>query len=425
MNILILGPLSVNLLANNIAMLREKGYNIEILNINKSNRVNLPDELMKNLKYTNFYIAPDRSVEGPNSSADSTKQTPQVLDKKRLTIFFWNKIKFESIRIHLRKFYERYSYYRNLKRFNVRQVEKLINKNRFDLIFSFWGANIIAEINIIKRKYDIPIVHSIQSYPYGQSIVGDGTRGDPIHEAFFKQLDGRIHSSPYMLKYFNDKFNLKGKGKDIVLMEYFKESYFCKKRLEKLSKTDNEPHLVFIGRTDFEFRDWDDIRQQVQEITSQKIHFHLVHSTRTFPKNDYLHFFKGYPTEMLYNGAFADDLTKYDACIVLYNINRRYDRFWNSLPLRFLSAIPAGIPIVLPKGYFGACEHVLRKYKLGFTYNDINDLRNKLLDAEFMKKHERDALKNYKELTFEKNFHRLENFFKEIIDHRDSNSRKK
>ncbi|MHC1591609.1 MAG: glycosyltransferase family protein [Candidatus Helarchaeales archaeon] len=420
MKILIMGSLSVNLLANNIAMLRERGHEVEILNVNRSNKVNLPEELKKDLCYVNFYKARTREAIASSLGSAPVVKRKSLPDLNRLIIFFWNKIKFEPLRMPIRKLYESFAYRQNLRRFNLEGVNELLKNKDFDLVFSFWGANIISEIDILKKKYDIPIVHSIQSYPYGKSVVGDGTRGDRLHESFFRKLDGRIHASPYMLRYFKTKFNLGGRGKDLIMMEYFKKSYFSKRRQEKLSEADGEPHLVFIGRTDFELRDWDDIREQAREITSNEIHFHLARSTQKFHESRYLHFFEPYPTEALYNGTFAEDLTRYDACIVLYNIKKRYDRFWNSLPLRFLSAIPAGIPIIVPKGYFGACEYVLKKHGIGFTYDDVKDLKRKLLDVEFMKKQQENTLKNHQTLTFENHVHELEAFFEEVIQDHES-----
>lgn len=413
MNILILGALSATVVANNIAMFRDKGINLEILNINKSATINLPEELKTNVTYTNFYK--------PSKGLTSKIKTPTVkskspIDKNRLTIFFWDKIKFEQIRIRLRKFYENFAYYRNVRKFNLHDVDRVIKKGKIDLVFSFWGAQIVSEVNIMKKKYDIPIVHSIQSYPYGKSIVGDKTKGDPLHESFFRKLDGRIHASPNMLKYFKTKFDMKGKGKDIILMEYFKESYFSRKRRNKLSERDKEPHLVFIGRTDFEFRDLDDIRSQIYELANHKIHFHAVRSTMRFQKSKYIHFFDGYSSNMLYTGKFADDLTQYDACIVIYNLSKRFDRFWNSLPARFLSAVTIGIPIVLPKGFFGGCEYYLKKFNLGFTYEDYEDLKSKLYDKEFMRQQEKNVMNSHRELTFERNFHKLKEFFEEVVN---------
>ena len=84
------------------------------------------------------------------------------------------------------------------------------------------------------------------------------------------------------------------------------------------------------------------------------------------------------------------------------------------MPERFLFALNAAIPIVLPKGYFAACEEIINKYKIGFAYENLNDLKIKLLDKEKMAEYRNNALHIAPSLTFEKNFYILDNFIKKI-----------
>jgi hypothetical protein len=88
------------------------------------------------------------------------------------------------------------------------------------------------------------------------------------------------------------------------------------------------------------------------------------------------------------------------------------DRFHNSLPSRFLFALNAGIPIVMPKGYFLACEEFVKKYEIGFTYNSPTDLKEALSDDNLMTKYRKNAIEKAENFVYEKSFPRIDNLMK-------------
>jgi len=297
------------------------------------------------------------------------------------------------------------------------ELLRIVGENHVDVIYSFWGVNVFPEIKAIKEeKMSIPIINNIQSYPHNYSVVGNGSRENPAYGEMFQKIEGRIHCSQNMYDYLNRHFNLRGYGKDIVLIEYFSERYFYKKRLKKLSDDDGEPHVVSIGRTHFSRRPLDDIRKQIYEIADEGVHFHLSKPDVPMKKHKYIHTFPAIPSWETIDGSLANFLTQFDACIVLFNVRRKYNRFYNSLPARFLFAFTAGIPIIMSEGYFASCEEIVNKRGIGFSYRDVHDLRAKLCNEELMKKCKRNAVKKAKNFTFEKNFHKLDSFIKDVVN---------
>jgi len=103
---------------------------------------------------------------------------------------------------------------------------------------------------------------------------------------------------------------------------------------------------------------------------------------------------------------------------VLLIKNRLYGygntQFYNSLPNRFLFAFTGGIPIIMPEGYFLSCQEIIKKYQIGFTYKDVEDLRSKIKNKHLMEKIKENAIKISSDFTFEKNFHKLEKFMKNL-----------
>lgn len=157
-------------------------------------------------------------------------------------------------------------------------IVRTIKEEQFDVVYAFWGMGVLPEIRVIQEaQIGIPIIYNIQSYPYDLSIVGDGSSENPAFGEALEKVDGRRHCSQNMYDYLNRHFDLKSHGKDLIMMEHLSKRYFCTKRLQRLSDKDGEPHIVFIGRTDFSDRPLDDIREQIYEITKHGIHFHLAH----------------------------------------------------------------------------------------------------------------------------------------------------
>jgi hypothetical protein len=299
----------------------------------------------------------------------------------------------------------------------VKRISNIFKKNHIDIVYSLWGTDTFPEIKIIQnQKIYCPIIHNFLTFP-GAPV----SRFTRLKYLFYKEIvsniEGRIHCSNRMYNYINKLFNLKQKGKDIIFLDYFSEMYFPLRRLPLLSEENGEPHILFIGRTDFQKGSLNDVKKIIKEIALKQIHIHLAETDISIDNNEYLHFFPRFKAGDLSKGSFAEFMTQFDACIILYNFNIKNwpkDRFYNSLPNRFLFAFTGGIPIIMPEGYFLSCQEIIKKYQIGFTYKDVEDLRSKIKNKHLMEKIKENAIKISSDFTFEKNFHKLEKFMKNL-----------
>lgn len=297
------------------------------------------------------------------------------------------------------------------------KISKTIVDNKINVIYCHWGVTVVPLIATIKDEFpNLPVIHEILTYPSSTN------RLEIAFQNFFygmvvKKIDGRIHCSQHMYNYLDARFNLKQQGNDLIRQLYFSQEYFYKKRLPLLSERDNEPHLIFIGRTDFSRnRPRDDVRAKVYEIARENIHFWLPSPACGLAKGDYVHVFPRFNPHRTIEGTLSTFMTRFDACIYLHNIRKKYAMYENSLQTRFLFAFTAGIPIVLPDGYYQSCQEIVEKYRIGFAYKDVKELKAKLSDRKLMAEYRKNAIELSPHVTFENNFEELDKFIKSVAN---------
>jgi hypothetical protein len=292
-------------------------------------------------------------------------------------------------------------------------LKEVIKGRQIDLIYATWGANMIPMVQVFqKEKIKVPIIYNFLSYPQNvyrwKVFLENWYSRKPI-----ENLDARIHATKSMYCYMDHHFDLGKHGLDIVMIPFFSRSYSYKTRLPVLSENDAAPHVVFIGPVNLS---WDDIRQEIYRITREKTHFHMTQTNVPIKNNPYLHFFPYFPLQRLIDGSLATFMTQFDACIVLFNFEvcSCMDRFYTSFPSRFLFALNAGIPIVMPRGYLPACEGFVNEHQIGFAYSNLTQLKEMLSDANLMRRYRRNAINKTADFTYEKNFRKLNELIKSV-----------
>ena len=376
MNILYLGSLTSYVTQNDVDIFTSMGHHVTILNP--------------------YPISGD-----PESGLIEFKNIVNIYDQKRLsTLYTGIGGTFTSVLL-------------SALRHNMDALKEVIKDRQIDLIYATWGANMIPVVKTVqKAKLKVPIIYNFLSYPqnvYGWKVFLENWYCQrPI-----KNLDGRIHATKNMYSYMSHHFSLGEHGLDIVMTPFFGKKYFYRTRLPLLSENDGVPHLVFIGPISLP---WDDVRQEIFKITREKIHFHMAQTSVHMKVNPYLHFFQYFPLQRLIDGTLATFMTQFDACIVLFNFKvcSCMDRFHNSFPSRFLFALNAGIPIVMPRGYLPACEEFVNEYQIGFAYRNLTQLKKTLNDDDLMQRYRRNAINKTADFTYEKNFHKLDELIKAI-----------
>jgi hypothetical protein len=288
----------------------------------------------------------------------------------------------------------------------AQKIKREIQAQNVELIYANWGANMIPLVHALQSmNLRVPILYNFLSFP--QNVYRTKVYLENVYcKRAIKKLDVRIYANSHMYNYFKNKFNLQN-GQDEIIAPFFCKKYFYKKQLPSLSDKDREPHVIFIGPSTLP---WDNINKQIEEITKAKIHFHTVKPFHPIKENNYLHYFDYHPLEKLTDGSLATFMTQFDACLTTFNFSvcTCMDRFITSYPSRFLFALNAGVPVVLPKDCLLACEDFVNAYGNGFSYKDFNDLKNKLKDNKLISVCRQNSIKNLNNFGYENNFSRVD-----------------
>lgn len=296
------------------------------------------------------------------------------------------------------------------------EIKKIIKHADVNLIYGSWGSTSLPEMQMV-QKLELPIVYEFLSYQTYERYFAEKVE-NAFNAHVICSLYGRILPTERMLDYLKDNFKIYN-GQNIVFPELYSQQCYYRKRLPRLSDSDSEPHVVFIGRLLY----GSNISSQFEEILRRRIHIHICETsdyTQMFLNSKYggfFHTFREFEMPELLDGSFATFMTQFDACLVTYNSDKAttMNRLHNSVPNRFSFALTAGIPIIMPKGYLLGCEEIVSKNQIGFTYGNYDDLIGTLSNIDLMEYYRNKAIENKKTCTLENNFEKIDTFLKNHV----------
>lgn len=303
----------------------------------------------------------------------------------------------------------------------VNELKLIAQEYKFDFVIGTWGFTVLEVMLVCQEIFpNANFLHNVLTIPdlpiepknFKEFLwkIFESIFNIIQNRAYKKMMfncDVRVFASEEMQNFVKKKYGPFEKGVDILRIELFNKCFFPKKRLEKLSNIDSEPHIAHIGATNFATgMVIDNVSDFLIKISNNKINIHLnadVTPAELINVNSkYLHYFKKFTTSSEYS-AFSEFLTQFDAIVILYNVHKVYKRFENSLPTRFLFALVTGIPIVIPAMLFPACEKYIIKHEIGFAYKNEEELYFKLKNKTIMNRFSRNALLHSLSLDFESN----------------------
>lgn len=308
-----------------------------------------------------------------------------------------------------------YALFGSTRLFN-NKVQRIIKQEDIQIIYGSWGSPCLPEMRMV-QKLGLPLVYEFLTYPYYERFFLEKVE-NAYNNPIICGLDGRIVPTERMLNYLKNTFSIRG-GENIVFPELYSEKSYYRKRLPRLSDSDCEPHIIFLGLSSY----GSDISSQFEEILRRRIHVHVCETSdyaqmlRKSKLNGFFHTFREFDGTELHDGSFATFMTQFDACLVTYNSSKgtTMNRFYNSVPNRFSFAFTAGIPIIMPYGYLLGCEEIVSKNQTGFTYRNYDDLKDKLSNIDLMKYYRNNAIRNKKRCTLENNFEKIDAFLKNCV----------
>jgi hypothetical protein len=294
------------------------------------------------------------------------------------------------------------------------KVSQIIKQRGIEVVYGSWGSYGLPEFRLLQR-FKVPTIYEFLAYPvsrFGFAVEIENF----LNKSVVQGLTGRVFATQRMLGYMINRLKIRT-GRNTIFAESYPKKCFYSKRLQLLSKHDDQRHLLFLGL------DAPDILPQMEQIAKERIHVHFpstnaAHQNQETRHQKFIHAYEHFNHYKLLNGEFGTFMTQFDACLVTYNFSRVscLDKFRNSIPARFSFALTGGIPIVMPRGYFDGCEEIITKHQIGFTYTNYKDLATKLNNRELMDEYRRNAVKESERFTLENNFGIIDTFIKEICN---------
>lgn len=399
MRILHIGPLSSTHTQIAALAYRTLGYDVTFLNTRKDQ---------------NFENVP--GIQIPNTVINPWDNQKNISNRGKFGSSFFNSI---NSLIHYLGFSDR-----QLKT----SLRKLRLDNSYDVIVSTWGIPVLEVTKECQKTFpECANVHNILTYP-DLPLDANNIRKSiwkiyltlynivetSCYKKMLSRCDIRIHSSNRMKSFMSLNNLLPVVGLDVIRVEKFNKVFFPTKRLQKISETDNKPHILHLGATNFSGLDIDNLSKQFQKFAENKIHIHFHSENYIYAVNNgfeqFYHSFEKFENHRI-DSNLSEFGTQFDAIVIIYNIDKPYERFNNSLPTRFLFALTIGIPIALPKGLFASCEDYILKHKIGFTYNSERNLYEILQNKGFLKEIEHNAYIHSNQISLEDNMLEFESIF--------------
>lgn len=299
--------------------------------------------------------------------------------------------------------------------FESARIRNILSDQKFDVVFAAWGIGVIPDIRYVRQVYpDIPIIHNVPTFPTSQTSWLRELIEMTIFKRILPKVQGYVVGSEAMKAFMVEHFFI---ANDLMFVGpiYYASQYFAGRRLPLLSNKDNQRHLVFPGTNDFS-KSYNDVSSQIRAVAQQGVNVHTGKVDTSAMNHPNIHFYERFDTPDLVNGRYAEYMTQFDGCLVLYNGNRKRLKLRHSIPQRFLAAFTAGIPIFMRKGSFLSCELIIIENGIGIVYESEEELRNCLLDTRKMGEMREKALELSTLYSFERQQQRFEEFLRVIIN---------
>ncbi|MFC1682210.1 hypothetical protein ACFL0X_01165 [Nanoarchaeota archaeon] len=248
------------------------------------------------------------------------------------------------------------------------------------------GPHILSLITLkLMKKYQrVYFVHDIWQY-YGAkfSLKGPGKMhylNGLIDRLSFKNCDGILNKcGEGALDYTKEK----PKVPYLDFLPYCLDKLIIQNYPEKLSRKDNEIHIVYPGCTWIHWEGHVSFVDVINKITSQKIHFHLYASTlgeggeeifKNMEKtNKYFHIHPVEPVNIL-----NKSLSKYDYGIIPDFCDDSINSVWMKTGIsgKLFSYIESGLPVIVNK-QFKFMDNIMAKNNMSISvsYEDLSSLK--------------------------------------------------
>jgi|GEM_PF-2089956 len=250
-----------------------------------------------------------------------------------------------------------------------RRLRALIRSHQPDFAFAHWGVGMLPEVALVKSVApELPIILNMETFP----TAPEGGLREALEQKMFRRmhwaLDGLIIPTAEMAQLVFSLAPSLRKKPYWVSPFYYPKEFAPARALPKLRAKDSRPHVIFAGQFDLR-HSINDVRKEILSLAEVGIVVHCAATAGLEHPNVVK--FDPFGGEELVSGFLTTFMTQFDACLVTYaELRCTPMRFSTSLPSRFLIALAAGLPMLLPGGRFGAMERFIKEQGIGFVYRD-------------------------------------------------------
>ena len=294
------------------------------------------------------------------------------------------------------------------------------------VVVTFYGPIGIHFARIIKRiDFKIPIINIINLIP--STIDLKQRRG--INKCFFRllnrecndyrfwlpKLEGVVYASEEMKK-FVERRHTGLRAMRLISPDYLPKTFQGSGNLNPSIMTGRGPNIIFLGAPERYGTVIDALDDEFLELCKSKIHIYSSNMSEEVLATGYGHIYSRMTNKQVFTGELAEFARQFDAVLIAYNINVRHERFISTLPTRFFTALTTGLPIVIKKGYFDACERYIEKHDIGFVYRDVIELVRFLRDHNRIFEIRQRAQRHMAESNAEARSKEWEEFIGQVIE---------
>ncbi|MEQ9091543.1 MAG: hypothetical protein RIE52_10670 [Balneola sp.] len=285
-------------------------------------------------------------------------------------------------------------------KFLLRNLTSALKNYDPDIIIGNWGTGVLPEINLIKslsQSSNAKVILNMETFPTSWKSKKREIFERLLLKTSMKNIDGLIIPTDEMYNLLSSYgYDLENK---IIYKKpfYFPRSHFVNTNM-KNSDTKSMKDLIFLGKPDL-FRSLNSVQNQLLEIAEAGItlscseNFNLTHKN-IFPFEPFDIYDSCYD--------FSKITNSHKAALVTFRIPEGSDqplRFNTSLPHRFLLPLALGLPTVVPRKGFQAVGSFIDKYKIGYRYNSLANLKE-YLNSETVSTSKANIQKVQSELDF-------------------------
>lgn len=258
-----------------------------------------------------------------------------------------------------------------------------------DTVLLWWGVGILHNAGAFRTALPgATIVWCVDGYPDTWARWPEYFERRQMQRCL-PEVDGVVYYSDRMQEVFETRLGARGIP-GIAMIEPLMSRAFATEPAEAMERVDSaKPRVIFIGRADRLYaRDLrikkDAVGPLLEALADRGIEVHVANNATLRPGSA-LRRYRYFTNSELLDGTFGRFLGGFDANLVIYNEYNGVlrDQVSMSLSTRFAVALTGRCPLAV-SGSARFAHDLFRDHRIGFCYQDIDDLAAKLHDRAFM-----------------------------------------